>query len=393
MKFHHSNVIVWDEMSIKEYIEYVKHNDRLEGIVDLGPLGRSLISATEVIVFMVQGINVKWKFPMSFYFSSNATKSVSLKLLIEANIIALQNIGLRVRMGICDMAFTNQSVYKNLGVTCGKPYALIFGQKVYFVHDTPQLIKLVRNNLMKHNLQMTKEIGKYKKVEPAKWVHIMQFYSKDRRQTSRMAPKLTLGHVFLKDFSKMRVKTAGKVLSRSVYSGMVSMARLKILKNDVRSTAELIKNVNDIFDLLNISKFSGVKLGRFDFNLFSNMHKFDKFINFVRAITIQGVSQRPAFLKGLEITLVGVKMLCQDLIDEGHELLYTRQLQQDCLENFFAEIIMRGGFCRNPTANQFMSNFKHLIFSRMIRNQKHWSKANICKRDEKYKYWSCRSNF
>lgn len=47
--------------------------------------------------------------------------------------------------------------------------------------------------------------------------------------------------------------------------------------------------------------------------------------------------------------------------------MLTRNIQQDCIENFFSSIRMKGGFCRNPTASQFRLNFRYLFFSRFIK--------------------------
>lgn len=83
-------------MHIKEFIKYNKCTDKLERIVDLAPnVGRKLESANEVLVFMVQGIHMKWKFPLSFNVSNNNTKAAKL---VQEYIIKLHNIGLRVRM-------------------------------------------------------------------------------------------------------------------------------------------------------------------------------------------------------------------------------------------------------------------------------------------------------
>lgn len=361
-------IIVWDEMSVKEFIEYNQHSDRMEGIVDLGHLGRLLERATEVLVFMVQGIHSKWKFPVSFYFTNQSTTAEPLYALIEENIRQFQRIGFRIRMAICDMAFKNRAVYKKLGVTESKPYSDIDGRKIYFVHDTPHLIKLIRNNLMKHNFEILSKSENRTISKKVKWLHILQFYGKDKRLTTRMAPRLSNMHVYLKDYSKMKVKLAVQLFSHSVYAGMMSMIALKIFKVDLKITATFIKTVNDMFDILNISKYSHDKPTRCAQNLFQNFSRFDEYISFIKSVSVCKSTKRADFLRGLELTLNGVKLLCCDLRQEGYACIYTRQLQQDCLENYFSAVRMKGGFNRNPTATQFQTNFKFLFFARFIKN-------------------------
>lgn len=362
-------VLVWDEMSIKELIEYNGGSDLLEGIVDLGTQGKSLSAANEALVFMAQGINLKWRFAVSFYFSSSATKTENLQALVIENITKLEHIGLRVRMGICDMAFTNQSLYKSWEITEEKPFMMCNGKRVYFVHDSPHLIKLVRNNLMKYDFYIKRCEGQKWVNERIRWLHVLSFFTKDRRLTTRMAPKLTTCHIYLKDFAKMKVKLATQVLSKSVYAGMMAMVQLRLLKPEAKHTAMFIKHIDDLFDLLNISKYSDDKPTRCANNMFNDFQRFDYHLAFLRTIEIPKYPiKNPQFLSGLKITLLGIKMLCLDLQSEGYQHVYTRQLQQDCLENFFSAIRMKGGFSNNPSAKQFRTNFKYLFLARLLKN-------------------------
>lgn len=41
--------------------------------------------------------------------------------------------------------------------------------------------------------------------------------------------------------------------------------------------------------------------------------------------------------------------------------MYTRRLNQDCLENFFGKVRQQNGNCRNPTPIQFTRSFKKLF--------------------------------
>lgn len=367
-------VLVWDEMAIKELIEYDKGTDGLEGIQNLGSQGKSLDVANEALVFMAQGINSKWKFPISFYFTCNATKTEDLEKLVRENISALRSIGLRVRMCICDMAFTNQSLYNRLGISEETPYSMVQNEKVYFVHDTPHLVKLIRNNLLKYDFYLTRRgINVRTKrqewiTDRVRWLHLSTFFTKDRRLTTRLAPRLTAGHLFLRDYAKMRVKLATQLMSRTVYAGIMTMIKLKLMKQEAKATGMFVKQVDDLFDLLNISKYSDDKPSRCASALFKNLQRFDEHLKFLNSITIPKYPHKtPEFLKGLKITVNGIKMLCNDLKAEGYQYVLTRHLQQDCLENFFAAMRMKGGFSRNPSARQFRSNFKYLFLAGLLK--------------------------
>lgn len=359
-------VLMWDEMSIKEWLEYNKYEDIFEGIIDFGNEGRRLETANEVLVFMIHGIKNSWKFPLSYYFSSNATTSEILEKLVKQNIKRLSEIGLKVRLCVCDMSFTNQGLYRSLEICVEKPYNILDGNIVYFVHDAPHLIKLVRNNLVKHDFDILQNCGDCDGA--VKWQHVLSFYNKDKRTVSRMAPKLTSTHMELRDFSKMKVKLAVQVISHSVFAGITTMCNSKLLPQDALKTAYFIKMFDEIFDFLNISKYSDDKFGRCAKSFFQNMTKLDEYFRFLNCIEMRGCSRAPEFLNGFKVTLSGIKMLALELKKEGYTEIYTRRLQQDSLENFFSAVRMKGGNCRNPTARQFRINFRCLFFCHMMIN-------------------------
>ncbi len=358
-------ILAWDEMAIKEFIEFNKYTDSFEGVVDLGT-ERSLLPANEVLVLMIHGIHSRWKFPVSFYFSNHATTSDSLSMIIYSNIKKLFEIGLRVRLGVCDMSFTNQSLYRKWGITPENPVMHIDGNDIIFVHDTPHLFKLVRNNLEKRDFILEETVEQRTVKRKVSWKHIKSFYQHDTQVSSRLAPKLTKAHIFLRDYSKMKVRLAVQLLSFSVACGMKTLCKTKVLAEDALVTSEFIEKMDEIFDFLNTSKYRDKKVTRSAFYFFHNLRKCDEYINFIKSISIPGLKRKADFLNGLIQTLTGIKILSNQLRLEGYNIILTRFLQQDCLEHFFSNIRSKGGYCRNPTARQFRLNFRYLFFTSLM---------------------------
>jgi hypothetical protein len=274
-------IITWDEMSIKEFLQYDKNKDKLEGVEDFGE-GQGEKSATEALTFMISGIKRSWSFPFSFYFSSSNTTSLRLQDLLFKNIEAVHKVGFRVRMGVCDMSFTNQGLYRKLGVSVKRPY-ITYEKR----HDTSHLMKLIRNNLLSKSF--TVNSGNEVKNSAIKWKYVNDFYKIDRNSTSRMAPKLSTAHMFVKNFSKMKVKLAVQVLSHSVAAGMRTMITLKQLPVEAKSKADFIKEIDRLFDILNISTDRDLKKkeksGR---HLIDNLHLLEKYFNYVESIHVVG---------------------------------------------------------------------------------------------------------
>lgn len=101
-----------------------------------------------------------------------------------------------------------------------------------------------------------------------------------------MAPRLTNAHIYLKDYSKMKVKLASQVFSHSVYAGMMTMCQCKILKKEFKITALFVKRIDEIFDFLNMSKYQDDKYGRCAAYFYQNLYKLDEYLKFFESIEI-----------------------------------------------------------------------------------------------------------
>ena len=65
-------------------------------------------------------------------------------------------------------------------------------------------------------------------------------------------PKLNTAHFELTDQTRMKVKLATQVLSNSVNSRIRTFVDLGQMEEEALQTASFVKELNDMFDLLNI---------------------------------------------------------------------------------------------------------------------------------------------
>lgn len=56
--------LIFDEMKIKNYLEYSKFFNLVERFEDLGPKGRSNKLAGQAMVFMIRRLYSSWKMPI-----------------------------------------------------------------------------------------------------------------------------------------------------------------------------------------------------------------------------------------------------------------------------------------------------------------------------------------
>jgi len=112
--------LVFDEMIIKEAVSYNLRADQVEGFEDFG-FTRSKLIANHASVFMVRGIVGNWKQPFAYFFSSGPLKATLLSDLIKEALNTLFNIGLSVKVLICDQGSNNRAALKLLGITPDRP--------------------------------------------------------------------------------------------------------------------------------------------------------------------------------------------------------------------------------------------------------------------------------
>jgi hypothetical protein len=342
--------IMFDEMSIKEGLEYSAQYDLIEGFQDIGCFGRSPIVGKEACVFMARGLYSQWKMPVGYFISGNGIKAHQTKSLIKDSVEKLQEIGLCVKAVVCDQNSTNRSAFSQLGVSQNRPYFLDSKeQKIHALFDVPHLLKSIRNNLLTHNFSFENKTISFNDVKKL-------FELDSNSTTTRAVPKLSPAHIKPSNFQKMNVALAAQVLSHSVAAGLrTAVATKQITTDTALHTADFLEKLNSIFDALNSrTKISAnpdkcaltrdhphiIKLLEDAAVMFSKLEKMDARV------------KRPPCFDGVRLTVAAVLSLVNQ--EKGKYILTTR-LNQDPIENLFSSIRQRGGWNRNPTVRIFRS--------------------------------------
>ena len=234
-------VLLLDEMSLKTGLTYDASKDIIVGYENFGDLGTGKDLANSALVFMVKGLYGKWKQPIGYFLSHNTAPGVKLKTLVMSAIEKLSNIGLIVRVVICDQGSTNQQMFRLFNVTVDKPVAQLYGRQVVFMFDPPHLLKSIRNNLMKYDFLIGDKL--------VSWKYIKEFYESDSSLKIRMAPKLSKKHIELPPFAAMRVFLAAQVLSHTVAAGISTYVALGRLPDEASFNADFLETVDGLFEL------------------------------------------------------------------------------------------------------------------------------------------------
>ena len=175
-------------------------------------------------------------------------------------ITAAHNIGLFVRVCISDMGPANQNMWKTVGVFSRRNEFQNYTQhpcsasdRLYFMADTPHLLKNIRNCLLTQSIVLPDFIVQSSNL-PSKYVsmeHIRQLVSIQDQMELKLVPNLKKAHVFPGQYQKMRVNMAATVISHTTASALRFCNSANLLSNDVLSTAWFLDLVNKWFETMN----------------------------------------------------------------------------------------------------------------------------------------------
>ncbi|XP_064463485.1 uncharacterized protein LOC135374461 [Ornithodoros turicata] len=239
-------IIMFDEMSIKQHLQYDRGSDVVYGYADSGT-ERSPEFAHSALVAVLAGISKNWLQPLSYILSKTTASAETLQTLLFDLIRRLQLAEIFVKAVVCDQGSSNCALARALEVSPSKPFFVVDQCKVYFIFDTPHLMKTTRNLLLRHDLQIGND------EQRVKWSFIKEFYENTHPAKVRLAPKLTHNHLYPTVFKRMRVKLATQVLSDSVSTGIACLIFMGAMSPEAAATSKFLQEIDMLFDTLNSS--------------------------------------------------------------------------------------------------------------------------------------------
>lgn len=359
--------LTFDEMSIREYTEWV--GNKHYGFVNFGNdmHGDDVEIAKEVLVFMVVAVNGYWKLPVGYFPSRGFTASQKANLL-KLCLDYLSQCNCEVMAITFDGLSSNLNMAKILGANLNvEPYKSYFrhkGKKYYIMLDCCHLLKLIRNLFADKKILIDAQGGKID-FEFLEQLNIIQF-----EEGLHLANKITFRHIY---FHKqiMKVRLAAQLLSRSVATALEYCEKYLGLPQfkHVAATVSFLKHVNDIFDIFNFRNLCNIGFKK-PLSKNNNIEIFDKLdevyeyfskLKFEDGTLIINSKRRLGFA-GFLMNIITLKWLYVDYIEKGLLIfLPLYKFSQDHLETFFSAVRSKGGFNNNPTIRNFASAYRRLL--------------------------------
>lgn len=359
-----------DEMSIRAQVFWSQQRIDYVGFAELPSTDADATAnrqiAKQSIVFMLNGVNVHFEFPVAYFLISSLDKNTKAELLRDI-IKAVTECGIKIVGCTFDGHPCNFGMVEALGANLDvlasdfKPIVKnpINGEKIYIFLDAPHMEKLVRNALGIRKIMLNE------KNEKIEWRYIEQVFEYSKANNVR-THKLTRKHI---DWARnpMNVSLATQTFSTSVAK------MLQLLKDQSHPefihcgpTIEFIEIMNNLFDICNTRLCGSPNIykqplsgqnKRIIFDYFDRCATYFKHLKIIENDKVVPVlkSKRKTAFRGYITDMFSIKAMYKELVEENELLkcLPTYHLSQDKLELFFGKIRSCCGHNNNPNADQF----------------------------------------
>ena len=202
--------------------------------------------------------------------------------------------------------------------------------------------------------------------------HIADMFHNDQEYALHRLPKLTLDHILLSSFSKMKVRLAVQVLSRTVSTCLVESGDPSVV-----GTAMFCRMINDFFDCSNVRSTTEHERKRNDRikpyesvddeRLVWMKDTFLKYLEEWKSSTqtregsFTATEREKMFLsrqtyEGFKITVNSHVEAVKFLLSEGFKYVLSERFMQDVIEDYFGHQRTVRGRSDNPSAQQFGYN-------------------------------------
>ena len=248
-------VLLFDEMKIRSNLVFNKHTEELTDLgdpqINYNMLEDEPKLATYVLCFYLRGIATNLKYSFAHSATSGATATQMFPLFWEAVSLLQINCNLWVIAATSDGASSNRKLFRMLGgelkrgKVVYKTRNIVAPERwIYLFSDVPHLIKTCRNSLLSSGSHIR---FMWKDNQNIVWQHIECAFYQNLEDGCKLLPKVTQDHINLTPYSKMTVKYAAQVLSRSVSNVLNEWD-----PPGAKETAKFCRMIDSFFDLLNV---------------------------------------------------------------------------------------------------------------------------------------------
>ncbi|XP_063974326.1 uncharacterized protein LOC135161020 [Diachasmimorpha longicaudata] len=364
--------LAWDEMPIKSTEEYSSKLDLIEGLVDLGPLGRRYERAENAFFFNLTSLNSteKWRQPIAYFLSGNGGMTPEdIHLLLQDCLQRLEEADVKVKLLVSNPNPQNQHLYENILEINYDEATVNINEKVYFIaFDFPNLIKQVVVALREYGT-----IWQNNRII-ASWSDFAATHTFDKK----FAASSLLGHISDLQFSlnslqgipaKRTFQILGNRYAQAINSwgsSLQSSSESNGASSTWEETAEFAEKMNDIIDACYSTDLLDKNPNRMPLSP-DNPHIEEQILDLIEwSCTWQianksGYTALPCF-QGLNLTGKAFLNVYKNLSQKWSEFkFFTSRGNLDGTEHWFSLIRARNGISQNLTAKMVRISTRHIL--------------------------------
>lgn len=359
--------LCFDEMSMRKHLQWRDSDKRFVGFIDAGrrPEHEDWPISTQVLVFLLNGVNLEFSIPVAYYFITNLNAEEKKTVLLGV-IKAITNAGVKLVNLTFDGLSSNFGMCQQLGASLSLPNPETYftnpfdESKIFIMLDACHMLKLLRNCIGTFDLRD----GEGRIIS---WKYF-ESLEKFRKNHDLVTHKMTKKHNEW-DKNKMNVSLAAQTLSKSVADSMEYLRQQDIrCFQDCEGTIKFVRTVNSLFDIFNSSKEDNNDHFKspLNHNSIQSVSEFiTETIEYLSNLKIDGknimTSKRKTGFKGFVINIHSLLGIWKELEIDNELRLRTYSLSQDPLESFFGRIRSSLGYNDNPTQEQFTAAYRRQL--------------------------------
>ncbi|XP_049267586.1 uncharacterized protein LOC125756720 [Rhipicephalus sanguineus] len=339
-----------DEMEISQGFGHDPPLDCLFGGTTL-PESNAQV-ANHALVFMIGGLNTRWKQVIAYHFTGRSVNGALLKDLVFHLIELCFNISLRVLVVTSDMGSANRAVWRLLGFSSNThsetvssvPHPHLEDQKLFFMADPAHVLKNIRAQLLRSETFALGQETVKKQGLPGKTVsidHIKAVLEFDTDNDLKVSNKVSDIHIGSGHFTKRKVNVAVQMF-REAPPAIRYLIKQGELEPEAEATAWFLELVSKWYTLMS-SRHPADALSYFDHLKHEDAVKILQLActTFCRINMGKTAHWKPS-QAGMMISTTVVLCLSKELLKKrGYRYLLTGRLIQDCHENIFCVVRLR----------------------------------------------------
>jgi len=245
--------LIFDEMSVKPMLRYVKQADQFIGHVSYGKLKpkkrrfKKFELANRLLCFLLKGLSTSYRIPVAYFFTRQL-EGDELAALLKDTVLAVEELGFKIVRVVGDNSRVNVKAYKTLCdsdiVQHQIPHFADSSRPLFLSYDYCHIIKNARNNLMNETRKMV--YG----TEPISGQFIRRLYEVQEGSLMKPVRYLSRKMVSPNSLEKMNVNRAVQLFSVDVTAALCYMKScgLEDFQN-IDKTVEFMENMRKWFEV------------------------------------------------------------------------------------------------------------------------------------------------